>query len=241
NVVGPDMKPIDLKIHQTAPGRYVGEFDSPEAGSYFLMLSPGGGMAPILSGVDVPYSPGYFERDAYEGMMKALSSLQTKGPNEPGQIIEDTKGKGQEALLAFDPYRHNLVKASNSQDIWHLLMLTAACLFFADVFLRRVQVSFAWVPPLANRALDKILRRESKPAPVEMIERLRSRKAAISQQIEAHRAAARFEPSPDAPAPPAGTLDPVIPKPGDSPKAGAGQQPGQSAAPDAPKEDDDYT
>jgi hypothetical protein len=239
NVVGPDMKPIDLKIHQTAPGRYVGEFDSPEAGSYFLMLSPGGGMAPILSGVNVPYSPEYLDRETNEGIIKALASLPTKGPNQPGQIIEDTKGTGQEALLAFDPYRHNLMKASNSQDIWNLLMLAAACLFFADVFVRRVQVSFAWVPPLANRALDKILRREPKPAPVEMIERLRSRKAAISQQIEATRAAARFEPTPDAPAPPAGSLDQVIAKP--SASSPTGQQPGQSPAPDAPKEDDDYT
>ena len=27
-VVGPDMKPLDLRIKQTAPGRYVGEFDA---------------------------------------------------------------------------------------------------------------------------------------------------------------------------------------------------------------------
>ena len=38
-------------------------------------------------------------------------------------------------------------------------MLAACCVFFGDVFVRRVQVSLAWVPPLAGRARDWILRR----------------------------------------------------------------------------------
>lgn len=205
SVVGPDMKPIDLKIRQTAPGRYVGEFTSPESGSYFLMLSPGAGMAPILSGVNVPYSPEYLDRETNEGLVKALASLVTKGSG-PGELIEDRRGRGTEALLQFDPYRHNLMKASSSQDIWHLLMLAAAGLFFADVFVRRVQISFAWLPPLLAKVRDFVLRREAAPVPIETIERLRSRKAAIAQQIEAHRAATRFEPTPDAPAPGADTL-----------------------------------
>ena len=37
------MKPIDLDIKQTAPGRYVGEFDAKETGSYLVMVSPGAG------------------------------------------------------------------------------------------------------------------------------------------------------------------------------------------------------
>ena len=36
SVAGPDMKPIDTKIRQVAPGRYVGEFDAKDAGSYLL-------------------------------------------------------------------------------------------------------------------------------------------------------------------------------------------------------------
>ena len=78
SVVGPDMKPIDLKIRQTAPGRYVGEFDSPESGSYFMMLSPGAGMAPILSGVNVPYSAEYLDRETNEGLLKSLAGVETQ-------------------------------------------------------------------------------------------------------------------------------------------------------------------
>ena len=260
-MVGPDMKPIDLKISQTAPGRYIGEFDSPESGSYFLMLSPGAGLAPILSGVNVPYSAEYLDRETNEGLIKSLAALPTKGSTH-GEIIEDTKsnnlplppgegrGEGKEgtdatsrikSLLQFDPYRHNLSKASSSQPIWHLLMLVACCLFFADVFVRRVQINFAWLPPLVGRVRDRILQRESGPAPVEMLQHLRSRKAAITQQIDQRRAATRFEPTPDAPAPdissatagsPANTPDAA--KPPTPSKPGVGPQ-------DQPKEDDDYT
>jgi len=240
SVVGPDMKPIDLKIRQTAPGRYVGEFDSPESGSYFLMLSPGGGMAPILSGVNVPYSPEYLDRESNEGLIRALASLVTKGSG-PGEVIEDRRNRGMEALLQFNPYRHNLMKATSSQDIWHLLMLVAAGLFFADVFVRRVQISFAWLPPLLARARDFVLRREAAPAPVETIERLRSRKAAIAQQIEAHRAATRFEPTPDAPSPGVDTLGEIGAA---ADGAGSATPPRKSTAPASPQQaeqEDEYT
>jgi hypothetical protein len=217
----------------------VGEFDSPQSGSYFLMLNPGAGMSPILSGVNVPYSAEFLDRETNEGLVSALAGLKPKG-SEPGKIIEDPKGRGVEGLLEFDTYRHNLTKATSSQDVWHYVMLLAACLFFADIFVRRVQINFDWLPPLVNRGLDKILRREGKVAPVETIDRLRSRKAAIAQQIEANRAAARFEPSPDAPAPAADALDqftaapPAIGKP-------AASQPGAGPQPEPQKEQDDYT
>ncbi len=45
--VGPDMKPIPLRIEQTSPGRYVGSFPARDAGSYFLTLNPGTGQAPL--------------------------------------------------------------------------------------------------------------------------------------------------------------------------------------------------
>jgi hypothetical protein len=169
--------------------------------------------------------------------------LQPKGATEPGQVIEDKQGTGLPALLEFDPYRHNLTKASSSQDIWHLLMLVAAYLFFADVFVRRVHISFDWLPTLMGRVRDKILRRQPEAAPVEMIERLRSRKAAVAAQIEERRAGARFEPSPDAPAPDIGTLSPGGrgQGEGDAGRSGETARPGVAPQKEAEKEADDYT
>jgi Mg-chelatase subunit ChlD/uncharacterized membrane protein len=239
SVVGPDMKPIDVKIRQTAPGRYVGDFDAPGSGTYSLMLSPGAGMSPILTGVNVPYSAEYLDRESNEGLMKALVSLEPKEGSGPGVLIEDTKRRGVEGLLETDTFRHNLPKAISTQDIWPQLMMIAACLFFADVFVRRVHVDFAWLPPLARRVRDKVLRREPQAAPIEAMERLRSRKAAISQQIEEQRASARFEPAPDAPPPPDGGLDDLGPTAAKLPPKPPGQ-PGVSPQQDQPKEDE-YT
>ncbi len=163
NVVGPDMKPIDLKIQQTAPGRYVGEFDAKDSGSYFMSVSPGPGLSPILTGVNVPYSAEYLDREPNDGLLKDLAALEPKG-SERGVLIEDEQGN-IEQLLEHDTFRHNLIKATSSQDIWHLLLLFGGCLFFADVFNRRVTVDLSWAKPHVARLRDKILRREPAPAP----------------------------------------------------------------------------
>ena len=90
-------------------------------------------------------------------------------------------------------------KATSSQDAWHYLLLVACCLLFGDVFCRRVHVHFGWVPPLAGRARDWVLRRQPKPAAPEFMQRLQSRKAEVAGQIEQLRAATRFEPTPQTP------------------------------------------
>ena len=102
-------------------------------------------------------------------------------------------------------------------------------MLFCDVFCRRVHVNFGWVPPLAGRARDWVLRRQPKPATPEFMQRLRSRKAEVSGQLDQIHAAARFEPI----SPPPGTADaleeaaqpallperPAAPSLGDKPKA----------------------
>jgi hypothetical protein len=55
--------------------------------------------------------------------------------------------------------------------------------------------------PYYHRAMNWILRREEKPAEVVMLDRLKSRKAEVTGQIEQRREAVRFEmPQPDKPA-----------------------------------------
>ena len=97
-------------------------------------------------------------------------------------------------LAAANTFRHGeLPKATSSQDAWYYVMLIGSCLFFFDVFFRRVQVSFTWVPPL----LSRVFRREMQPAEVETMQRLRSRKAEVTGRIEQLRADARFEAPPE--------------------------------------------
>ena len=197
--VGPDLQPTPVRIDQTAPGRYVGSFSARDAGSYFVMISPGAGMAPIRTGINVPYSAEFRDRSANEALLGELAKLTPKG-GKPGLVIAPLdRGKPTEAMLAANPFRHGeLAKATSSQDIWHFLVFVCGCLFFFDVFFRRVQVSLTWLPPLAGRAWNFILRRQSEPVPVETMQRLRSSKAQVTGQIDQLRADARFEPSPEA-------------------------------------------
>jgi Mg-chelatase subunit ChlD/uncharacterized membrane protein len=198
--VGPDLKkPLDLEIVQTRPGRYECTFPIRDAGSYFVTINPGRGMAPLRTGVNVPYSDEFRDREANEALLAQLVAVQPKdGP--PGQLIEapaepepQTPSPPTNKLLEFNTFRHDLPKASSSQEAWHWLVLMASCVFLTDVFIRRVNVSFAWLPPLLARTRDFVLRRQGAPPQPQFIERLKSRKAEVADHLEQLRATTRFE------------------------------------------------
>jgi uncharacterized membrane protein len=192
--VGPDMQPVPMKIEQTAPGRYIGSFGVKDAGSYFIMVSPGAGQAAIRTGINVPYSDEFRDQSPNEALLDQIAGMTPKG-GRTGTIIEAKNEKADplEQMLMVNTYRHDLAKASSSQDAWNYYLLIAGCLFFGDVFFRRVQVNFGWVAPLLVRARDFALRRQPKPATPEFMERLRSKKAEVSEHIEQLRGAVRFE------------------------------------------------
>ena len=196
-VVGPDLEPVAMKMEQTAPGRYVGTFPADDSGSYFVMVLPGAGAAPIRTGVNVPYSDEFRGREPNDALLGQLAEHVPDG-GSAGRLIEaPDQLESIPALLKVDTFRHDLRKATSSQDVWHYLVLAAACLFFFDVFVRRVQVSFAWVPAAATRVGDLVLRREPQVAEPETMDRLRSRKAEVGTRLEQLRASARFEPAPE--------------------------------------------
>ncbi len=196
--LAPDMSARELKMQQVAPGRYQGEFDAKDAGSYFVALSPGAGQAPIQTGVNVPYSAEFRERVTNEPLLTSLAAMKPQG-GVAGELIEDPAQQDRlEELLKVNSFRKDLPKATSSQQAWHLLVLVASLLFFYDVFVRRVTINLDWAKPYAARVRDKLLGREPKPAQPEYLARLRSRKAEVSEQIEQKKAATRFEPQPDA-------------------------------------------
>jgi hypothetical protein len=196
-VVGPDLEPVPMKVEQVAPGRYVGTFPGSDSGSYFVMVNPGPGKAPIRTGIAVPYSDEFRGRATNEALLGHLAGLVPDGGAE-GRIIQAAEGLDDlESLLAVDTFRHDLAKAKSSQNIWYYLVLLGSCFFFLDVFVRRVHVGFGWVPVVAGRIRDRVFGRKSESAEVQTIERLRGRKAEIEGQVEQLRASARFEATPE--------------------------------------------
>ena len=67
-------------------------------------------------------------------------------------------------------------------------------MFFADIFVRRVQFSYEWIEPIVRFVSIKLLKRNRNEEIEGSIDRLRNQKAAIKQQIDERRAATRFEP-----------------------------------------------
>jgi uncharacterized membrane protein len=199
-VVGPDMKTLPVKMRQTAPGRYVADFDAADAGSYFLMINPGAGQAPIRTGINVGYSDEYLDRETNMPLLTTLASLAPRDA-QPGQMVaEPNRNVELEELLKLNHFRHDLPRATASQGVWHLLVLVGACTFFFDVFVRRVHVNLAWAAPVATQVRDFLLRRQAAPAETETMSRLQRSKEEVGDRIESRRTSARFEPATDEPA-----------------------------------------
>ena len=189
-------------MEQTAPGRYVGTFPAREPGSYFVTINPGRGMAPLRTGVTVPYSDEFRDRGPNEALLAAACRRAAQGrPAGPSDREHGRSPSRSDKLHGVNTFRHDLPKATSSQEIWHWLVLLASCVFLGDVFIRRVSVNFALAAAAGGRGrCDFVLRRQPAPAQPQYIERLKSRKAEVAGQLEQIRAATRFELPAEAPA-----------------------------------------
>jgi len=240
HAIDPNLGSFDIDIEQTAPGRYLGEFEAPEDGSYFITINPGPGQAPIITGVNVPYSAEFRDRETNMALLKTLASMRPEG-GEPGEVIQyaadaqdDSAGKN------VDTFRRGLAPSVSSQDVWPLFIVFTACVFFADIFIRRVTLSLEWVPPVYAWIRTKLFGVEQEGELEESLERLRSRKAEVAEEIDERRAAARFEPILDETSgDKARDLEDVIQDTAAGAMASAGRTPGPTTqiTPDSPEEE----
>ncbi|WP_254513045.1 VWA domain-containing protein [Anatilimnocola floriformis] len=199
----PELKNLQLNMQQEAPGRYVGEFDADKAGSYLLAINTGTGGAPLLTGITVPYSAEYRERESNMAVLEGLAKIVPSGSTQAGTLIDEPLDRDTVPRLVkkHDSFRRTLQKANSSHDIWPIFLMVAGVIFLGDVFVRRVQVSFDWILPALLVGWNWLLRREAEAAPDERMDRLRNLKASVSGQMDERRAAARFEPQVDTDAP----------------------------------------
>jgi uncharacterized membrane protein/Mg-chelatase subunit ChlD len=254
-VVDPNLEnPSQLEIKQISAGRYFAEFEADQSGSYFVNITPGQetdengkvrNRAPIIAGINVPYSAEFRERDANLTLLKSFVQQKPDG-GEPGELIESS----EQAISTFDDasidvmlgktnvFRHNLSRARSSQDVWPLFVFMASCLFLADVAVRRVHMGFDWLWSCLAWVGEKIFGRQREEQPDERMSRLRSRKEQIAESIDGRRAATRFAPEISDDQPPR-SLEEVL---GDN--VSSTDRPPSSAGPSqavAPDEEESYT
>jgi uncharacterized membrane protein/Mg-chelatase subunit ChlD len=191
----PKQPAVNIAMRQEAPGRYVGDFTADEAGSYFLAINPGKGYGgPLLAGVTVPYSAEFRERETNLALLEMLAKFKPQG-GEGGQLHAiDIAAVQPEQWQQLNSFRATLAKAFSSQDAWPLALLIASGCFLLSVAIRRISIDPEWFAPLFALARS-LLRREQPAVQVDQrIDRLRSKKAELTGQLEERRAAAtRFE------------------------------------------------
>lgn len=193
SVVDPTMETSAVELRQSAPGRYITEFDADKSGSYFLTLSPGAGKTPIRVGVNVPYSPEFRDTETNFGLLRTLASLEPEG-GEQGELIDgELRAAELPKLLATDTFRRNLAPAISINYVWPWLALIAGCLWVGDVFVRRVAINFAPVWIFFGTLYARLRRRDTNPAADARLEQLRKKKTQVSTDIDRQKSATRFE------------------------------------------------
>ena len=157
-VIDPRLGERKLPLNQTAPGRYVAEFDTPHSGAYHLNLSQratNGG--PVIHqqtrGLTVGYSDELRLRPTNTELLQQIATA-TGGRFDP---------KPSEALLDAPGQAAVQRMAQQTRPLWPELVMLALTLFVFDVALRRIDMS-VWFPSV-NTAVTSVVRHAAAKRP----------------------------------------------------------------------------
>ena len=183
----------DLQFSQVGPGRYVAVQDIAKQGDWLFTIFPGKGYQRLMTGVSVPYSKEYSDRQSNLALLKSMARLEPTG-GEVGTLSPvSLNSSAMNELQEMNTFRPTLSSSISIQDIWPWLVLLCGTVFLADVFVRRVAITFDWVGVLWRKLITKFTGGDVEEKPSSM-SRLQSRKAEIEKEIETRRSNVRFAP-----------------------------------------------
>ncbi len=199
-LVAPDSTSRPLRLTQTGPGTYVGEFDAREPGNYIANLAYRAGAGEdaiagsLQTGVSIAYSDEYRNMKTNYPLLNELANL------TGGRVLSPSQ-----AASVFDT--STLPRAESRRAIWEDLIRWMLVLFLLDVAVRRI----AFNPREAARKLRKELAgvRHSGAASAATLSTLKETREKVREDFGARGAApqegrppdraARYEaPTPDA-------------------------------------------
>jgi uncharacterized membrane protein/Mg-chelatase subunit ChlD len=250
NVVDPDLKSSSVQLEQTAPGRYEATIEHADAsGNYFVNLGyrgPENIQGVISSGVSVPYSDEYRELRSNPTTLETLASL-TDGKVVSWKQTPDGRIDLARTLEGVDHFRRDpgLIIPRSLAPLWPALLWLAVCLFLGDVAVRRIALDLDWIKLTIANEWRK-LRGKEPAAASDYMDKLKSRKAEVAEQLERPRGAAPrpVEPLPFPTTEPAGPIGEPLLEGGETPAlaraAERAQAPSIAASP-PPAEKEGYT
>jgi uncharacterized membrane protein len=147
-VVGPDSKARNVRLVQTGPGTYVGEFDASEPGTYVAILNgrgPKNEGGVMLTGMAVNSSPELRDLKSNNAVLR--------------DVAERTRGR---VLPPFDAVAANLFtreglrQTASPLPVWDLLVPVLLALIIADVATRRIAWDWLATKRFAAATADKV-------------------------------------------------------------------------------------
>ncbi|MBN1517466.1 VWA domain-containing protein [Candidatus Sumerlaeota bacterium] len=188
-VIPPDLRPIDVTVRQTAAGRYEGEFEADQVGTYLVKMNPKGSRQVLTGGFSMSYSPEFQDWKSNEPLLQSIAEI------SGGRVLKTEGSLADAAGAVFD--KASLPPARRNEPLWPLTMLLALMLVPADIFVRRVLVDWAMIKSGAAVVRDYIAgiflsRRGRQEETVESLldvkQKLRTREDQFRQRAAEHEA-----------------------------------------------------
>ncbi|MDA7644980.1 glutamine amidotransferase, partial [bacterium] len=129
-VVDPSGEGQDLRLEQTAPGRYEARFDAESVGAYTINLMQMEGEKLVgtqMIGTSLNFSPEFSSSETKWNLLNRLAEI------SQGKVFTDLS-------MAADPFHHDRIETFQPKDLWEWLLRFSILLFPFDVALRRIQI-----------------------------------------------------------------------------------------------------
>jgi uncharacterized membrane protein/membrane protein implicated in regulation of membrane protease activity len=203
-VVGPDGKPVDVRLVQTGPGRYEAEFDTHAPGNYVVALHYQGQKqsGTLLGGVAMNSDPELRDLKSNDAKLDEIAT------RTGGRVL--TPWDAQNANL-FD--RENVEISASPMPVWDVLIPILLASLLIDVAIRRIAWDWQSTKRLATAAANQVrsfttVRKVESRQTLDALKRVRGEVAESKFKTGEQPPAETTAPTPPPPPPPAARPDP---------------------------------
>jgi uncharacterized membrane protein len=128
-VLGPDNTPVNVKLVQTGPGTYEGEFDAPQEGNYVIPLhfegKDGGGE--LMGGLTINGAPEQRDLQSNDSLLQHIADA------TGGRMLAPFDAAGANLFS-----REGLIVSASPLPVWDILIPILLALLIVDVAVRRI-------------------------------------------------------------------------------------------------------